>query len=217
MKIKAVTIIFLLGIAVTLVKSQNNTPVIGHYLFNDFIQGQVKFKNGMGQGSKLNYNSFTEEMVFDKNGTKLALTNLETIDTVIIEGRKFVPVEKVFYEIPENSSAPVYIHHTCTITPKGQSSGYGGTSETSAITTGAMIYDKSGRIYELKLPDEYNIYPHTDYLFRKENKYYKISDSKSVIRLFPEKQGAIKEFVKANRTSFKKVADIQKLLIFCTK
>lgn len=214
---KVVITVLLLSISAINVKSQDNKTVISNYLFTDFIQGQVKLKSGISQSTKLDYNSFTEEMVFEKNGTKLALTNLETIDTVIIEDRKFVPVGKVFYEILENSSMPLFIHYTCSATPKGRPSGYGGTSETGSISSASMIYDQSGRNYDMNFSEEYNVYPHSEYLFRKDNNYYRISDVNSLIKQFPERKAAIKEFVKIHKTSLKKSEDIKQLLIFCNK
>jgi len=40
-----------------------------------------------------------EEMIFIQKGSYMALTDLENIDTVLIQNRKFVPVGKVFYEV----------------------------------------------------------------------------------------------------------------------
>jgi hypothetical protein len=217
MKMKVAITVLLLGISVINVKSQYNQTIISHYLFTDFIQGQVKLKSGISQSSKLNYNSFTEEMVFERNGNKLALDNLETIDTVIIQDRKFIPVGNVFYEVLENSSMPLFIHHLCSVTSKGKPSGYGGYSETASIDAKAMIYSSSGQVYEMILPSEYNVNPYSEYLLTKDNKYYKISDINSVIKIYPERKAAIKEFVKTHKISFKKSEDLKQLLIFCNK
>jgi hypothetical protein len=214
---KVVITILLLVISTINVKSQDKQTIISHYLFSEFIQGKVKLKSGVSLPSKLNYNSFTEEMVFEKNGGKFALDNLETVDTVIIQDRKFIPVGNVFYEVLENSSMPLFIHHLCSVTSKGKPSGYGGYSETSSIDTKAMIYGTNGQVYDMTLPSEYNVNPYSEYLLTKDNKYYKISDINSVIKIYPERKAAIKEFVKTHKISFKKSEDLKQLLIFCNK
>jgi subtilase family serine protease len=78
-------------------------------------------------------------MVFETKGKYLALVNVGVIDTVYIQNRKFIPVGKVFYEVPVNMEIPLLIKHTCRVIPPGKPTAYGGTSENNFI-----------RIYKVK-------------------------------------------------------------------
>jgi len=72
-------------------------------------------------------------------------------------------------------------------------------------------------MYELKLPDDYAIDPYSEYLLKKDGTYTRISNTNQVIKCFPEKEDAIKDFVKKNNISFKKEEDIRTLIKFCNK
>ncbi len=56
-------------------------------------------KGGKTNTATMNYNTVTEKMVFISNDKYYDLTNPETVDTVILNGCKFVPVGKSFYEV----------------------------------------------------------------------------------------------------------------------
>ena len=79
--------------------SQVRVLELSHYLFPEFTKGVVLMKTGVKNEALLNYNSLTEEMIFDNKGTKLALGQLDQVDTVYIQNRKFFPLNKKFVEI----------------------------------------------------------------------------------------------------------------------
>ena len=102
------------------------------------------------------------------------------------------------------------------MTPPGNPSGFGGTSQTTSISTSSRLF-LSGGIYELKLPDDYIIEPYDEFLIKKDNIYFKANNIKQVIKCFPDKSDAIKDFVKLNKTDFKKTDDVKELIFFCNK
>lgn len=214
MKIKSVITILLFGLSVSNGFAQKEVKLTSHYLFPEFITGKIMMISGSVREIKLNYNSLTEEMIFQYNGTNLAIANPELVDTVYILGRKFVQVKKIFYELLENLPVPLFVHHLCTVTPPGKNSAYGGTSQTAAISSTSAIYSSSG-MYEMELPDDYTIEPYSQYLLKKDNTYSRIYNVNHVIKCFPEKEDAIKKFVKKNKISFKKEEDIRTLVRFC--
>jgi hypothetical protein len=209
------TILFLVWSTLP-VMSQKEDKVISHYLFPSFSIGNIKLKTGLSKDIMLNYNSLTEEMIFESNGKKLALANPESVDTISIWGKKFIPAGKVFYEILEALPVSLYAHHLCRLTPPGKPSGYGGTSETSSIKSTSTIY-LSGGVYEMKLPEDYKIEAYSEFILKKGNEYFKAYNAKQVIKCFPGKKDAIKEFIKMNKTSFKKEEDVRSLIKFCNR
>jgi len=216
MKIKYAFTVLIFGLSVFNGLAQKEVKLISHYLFPEFTTGKILMSSGALKETNLNYNSLTEEMIFQYNGTNLAIANPESVDTVYILDRKFVQVKKIFYELLENLPVPLFVHHLCTVTPPGKNSGYGGTSQTSAITATSTVFSSRG-MYELKLPDDYAIDPYSEYLLKKDGTYTRISNTNQVIKCFPEKEDAIKDFVKKNNISFKKEEDIRTLIKFCNK
>ena len=198
------------------VSGQKVTVVSPHYLLPEFTKGKVLLKAGTPRELKMNYNIITEEMIFEYPGKYLALTNIETIDTVIIQGRKFIPSGKIFLELLVNSRVPLFAKYTCSITPPGKPSGYGGTSQTSSITVIDQLFSK-GRAYEMELPADYVVVPNTEYLLFKGGSFIRIYNIKQVIKAFPEKGPQIKEYNKKNKTDFKKQDNVISLIAFCNK
>lgn len=184
-----------------------------HYVFPVFTEGTVKLKSGELQKVLLNYNTITEEMVYDQAGQKMALYQLETIDTVYIENRKFIPEGKVFFEMATSTPVALFIQHKTVIIPPGNNTGFG-ESQTAAITN-IITIKNSGTLYQLKLPDDFKLISKTIYFLRKNDNYYIIKNTKDVQDRFTEKASLIKDFAKANKISFKNDDDVIKLVQFC--
>ncbi|OLY93580.1 hypothetical protein SAMN05444008_108180 [Cnuella takakiae] len=61
-------------------------------LFPEFVTGKVLMKNGAMETTPLNYNIEQQNIVFIQNRQYLLLTGLELVDTVYLQGRRFLPV-----------------------------------------------------------------------------------------------------------------------------
>jgi hypothetical protein len=155
-------------------------------------------------------------MIFETKGKYLALANVGVIDTVYIQNRKFIPVDKVFYEVSVNMKIPLLIRHTCRVIPPGKPTAYGGTSETTSVTIINNFF-QSGMVYDLKLPDDYEITSSTGFYLKSQNIFIRIYKLKQVIRYFPDKEKEIIEFIKLNGTDFDNQKDLIDLIIFCNK
>jgi len=136
-----------------------------HYLFPEFQQGTVLMKDGRVNRALLNYNSLTEEMIFDQQNMKLAIgkQELKNIDTVTITDRKFVVLDNKFVEIVYHSDWVLYMEHKCKVEAEGASTGFGGTSETSAVRSVGTLQTQGRVLYDLELPDGYKTFPHAIY------------------------------------------------------
>ena len=63
---------------------------LSHYVFDSFSKGKVQLKSGTFSEQSLNYNILTGEMIFDNGGRLLAINDPKGVDTVFIQGRKFI-------------------------------------------------------------------------------------------------------------------------------
>jgi hypothetical protein len=178
---------------------------LSHYVFSDFIQGDVLKKTGAKEKALLNYNSLTEQMIFDQNGTRLALTQLFTIDTVYIANRKFIPVDSMFYEVlSSRSSISLYVKHKCSVSIPGTSIGYGmNTTTSSATPVSRLPLGQGGAAYDLHLPDNYKINPQTKFFLKQLNDgLIEIRGVKQLSKVFPQKSQLIKNFADKNHVDF---------------
>ena len=121
-------------------------------------------KSGIKNQALLNYNSLTEEMIFENNGKKLAISKGEQglVDTVFIEDRKFIVLNNNFFELVYHSKSDLYVEHKCSMIPPGKPTAYGGTSETSSVTS-TSSFNSGGQLYALELPEGYEIKPYFCY------------------------------------------------------
>jgi hypothetical protein len=183
--------------------SQAKVIELTHYLFPEFTQGIILKKNGTKNKALLNYNSLTEEMIFKDKGKMLAIgkTELELVDTVFIMDRKFFMLNNKFVELISHSKCDLYAEHKCSVIPPGKPAGYGGTSQTSATTSYSSI-NSGGMLYELKLPEDYEIKPYTFYWLKKNGELNKFINMKQLMKLYDNKKDLFKAYVKKHDVKY---------------
>ena len=192
---------------------QDHKREITHYIFPEFVKGTVLMKSGGKNVVMLNYNALTEEMIFDANGKKLAIGPLDQVDTIYINDRKFFPVEKTFVELIHKGKYELYARHRCNMVDPGKPAAYGGTSQTSAVTTYSS-YMTSGQVYELALPEGVQTKAYTDYWLKKEGKLTAVVSLRQLAKQFQEKSDPFKKFVKEHKVDYDSQASILELISY---
>jgi len=182
---------------------QKNKVELSHYIFPEFVKGTVLMKTGTKNPIMLNYNSLTEEMIFDTDGKKLAITKLEYIDTVYIADRKFLPLQDKFVELIYRNKFELYAAHKCSVVDPGKPAAYGGTSQTSSTTSYSSLI-AGGQAYQLKLPDGYTTKPYTDYWLKRDGKLSPFLSLRQLSKLFDDKSGLFKKYVKEHKVVYDK-------------
>ena len=195
----------LLPILLLLVLPANGQEIreISHYLFPTCRQGVILLKDGKQYKNMLNYNSLTEEMVFEERGQRLAVADeiVSRIDTVFIDGRKFCRLSNRFLELVYRSTVELYAEHKCWMEFPGKPSGYGGTSQTSSSTSySSFISD--GRVYNLTLPDGYKAKPYTNYWLKRNGELLPFSNLRQLRDLYPDQKDLIKAYLKSHEVSY---------------
>lgn len=183
---------------------------VSHYLFPEFTKGTVLMKTGVKNEALLNYNSITEEMIFENKGAKLALSQLNQIDTVYIMNRKFVVLNTIFVEQVYRSKYTLYAQHCCSIKDPGKPAAYGGTSQTSATTTYSS-YLSGGQVYELNLPEGIETKPFIDYWIGINGNNTKFLTTRQLSKLFGKNSELAKEYLKKHEV---KITDEKSLIDF---
>lgn len=199
------------------VKSQTNSDGSSpQFLFPDFTTGIVKMKNGRSQTTKMNYNTVSEKMVYDKDGVLYDMVNVEMIDTVFLLKSKFVPVGKVFQEVLLIAPISLLVQHKGELLPPGTPSGYGGTSQVSNTKQLTSIQLSSGH-FNLKLPEDYIVKADPVYWIRKDSIMTDFINERQFLKIFPEKEEELKQFIKRNRIKFDNLSSLVKLVEYCNE
>ena len=180
--------------------AQSQKGEVAHYLFPAFTRGTVLMKSGVKNETMLNYNSLTEEMIFEQQGKKLAIGQLEQVDTVYVAGRKFFLLQNKFVEIIYHAKYDLYAEHKCNLKDPGKPAAYGGTSQTSS-TTSYSSYSANGQMYELKLPEGFETNPYLIYWLKKDGKLSKFLSVRQLSKLFEEQSVLFKKYIKENKVS----------------
>jgi hypothetical protein len=211
---KRIYILVLICFNLSFCFGQTKSPEVTHYLFPEFTKGGVLMKTGIRNEAELNYNSLTEEMIFETRGTKLALGQLELIDTVYILDRKFIPKENIFFELIYKSKYLLYAVHKCKLMEPGKPAGYGGTSQTSAITSFSR-YFAGGRAYEMKLPEGLQTQSSVNYWIEVDGKLNKFLSIRQLSKLLIGKENVLKAYTKKHEVEYddqKSIVDLLKYL-----
>lgn len=208
---KKLNLIFFCLIPALIYAQPETQTVPPHYLFPAFGKAIVKMKAGGYEYADMNYNTVTEEMIFNQKDKLLALANLETIDSIYLNNHIFIPVNKKFYEVAYNAPVSLLIQHRKTLVEGGKPAAYGGTTQTSAVTPISSI-SSGGNIYKLKLPDSYTTKDATLFWIKKNNKYSNFINEKQLGKILPDKKMQIQNFVTEHKTNFKKAEDVISLI-----
>ncbi len=193
--------------------AQSRGVELSHYVFPEFIKGTVLMKSGVKNTTMLNYNSVTEEMIFDTNGKKLAISKIEDIDTVYIEQRKFFPIQGKFVELLYRNKYELYAIHKCGVTDPGKPAAYGGTSQTSSTTSYSSI-SSGGQVYNLQLPDGFKAKPYIEYWLKKDGKLAMVNSLRQLAKQFDDKSDSFKKFVKEHKIKIEDPENVVDLIKF---
>lgn len=193
--------------------AQPNRVEMFHYLFPEFTQGIVLLKSGKRCNGLLNYNSLTEEMIFENKGEKLAMAmnEIPLVDTVFIKDRKFVTQNNKFVELVYHSKWELHVEHKCKLEEPGTQAAYGGTSQTAATSSISSITGGSG-VYQLKLPDGYTTKPYTFYWLKKNGELNKFVNMRELKKLYKDQKDLVKEYVRINQVKYHDQESIIQLL-----
>ena len=124
--IQKLLVAVIIGLMTSGINAQNEAPPpLPQFLFPAFAKGIVKMKDGRKLAAVLNYNMVDEEMIFEQNKKYMIVDKPEEIDTVYLQNRRFVFIDKVFYEVVASGKVTLYIQHKSRYTEKGTPTAYG--------------------------------------------------------------------------------------------
>lgn len=183
------------------------------FLFPEFTKTTVAMKGGKDLTMMINYNVVTEKMVFLQKGDIYDMVYYESVDTVYLNGSKFIPAANVFYEVALNAPVSLFIQHKGKIQSPPKPAAYGGTSEISSSTYISNI-PMGTDVYRLKNEAELVIRPETVYWIRIDNEMKDFLSESQFLNLVPDLKNPLKQYIRENRIKFKSEEDVTKLISF---
>ena len=91
--------------------------------------------------------------------------------------------------------------HKCSVKDPGKPAAYGMTSETSAVDLYSSMYSR-GIMYELKLPDGYEVRPYIVYWLKKKGVLNKFVSIKQLMKFYDDKKVLFKDYVNNNDVKY---------------
>lgn len=188
---------------------------ISHYLLPEFRDGVVLMRDGRRNPAKLNYNAASEEMVFLQNEQKLAIAepSLSQVDTVFLHDRKFVVHNRKFMELLHQDDFTLLAYYKCKVIPPGKPSAYGGTSQTSSVDSYSS-WAAGGRVYDLKLPDDFEVKPFNIYYLRDGDEWKEWRTMRQLKNHFKKDKEQLDQYLKEPKVDFNDAAAVTRLIYF---
>jgi len=184
------------------------------FLFPAFTKSLVKMKDRRQLTATLNYNMVDEEMIFDQKGVYMALDKPQEIDTIYLQNRKFVPVEKAFYEVAVNGTTDIFIQHKSRYAPVGSNTAYGLKTQTLGPSSVKSV-SVGNQVRQIDVPDNVTVSPATVFWIKIGDQMNKFTTERQFLKLFPDIEEKLKEFIKTNKIDIKIREDLIKLGNFC--
>ena len=186
---------------------------ISSYLFNEFQEVTVFFKNGGQSKEKMNYNFLSEKFYFiDPAGEIKVLSNPQDVIVIRFGERVFYPEANGGVEILPVTPV-LYVQYKAHIRQEAAKGAYGMSSETTSIRTFGAADMGNGMRFDfdpqkLYVGRRYNIY-----WIEKNGKKKPFKNFKQFVKLYPKHKEALEEFIKENKLDFNNIDQIKMLLI----
>jgi len=188
------------------------------FLFENFTQGTMVYKEGATSKSKFNYHVGLEKMLFLNNENKiLQLANPSIVNHIKIGDRIFEHIKDgIFYEKISVNNLLLYIRWHSKMTSKGREGAYGTKSHTSSTGYLDRITDK-GETFELNSNEEFEMESLNFFFLKINNKFQRFSSVDSLAKLFKNHKEEISKYLKEQNYNFKDIEDVKKAVQYCSQ
>ncbi|MBK7713046.1 MAG: hypothetical protein IPJ37_20480 [Bacteroidales bacterium] len=188
-------------------------PFNERYRYPEFITGRIFVKGGVYSEAKLNFNFLSSEMEYLRKEDTLAIANKKDVRFIIVAQDTFYYDKGYYLEQINGGPFRVMLKQYIKVKETQKQDSYG-TSSAGAATTSYGSLPSGGNFYKLTA--------NTDMMLQRTLEYYLSDQSggfvqytkKNVIQLFPQKEDAIKAYLKSNKVKFDTRDDLIKLSEF---
>jgi hypothetical protein len=212
-KVILTVVMLIMMINVNLSAQDNQEKVHPQFLFPAFSNATILKKDGTRAELKLNYNKVEERMVMEENGQYWYLKNIEYIDTIYLNNRKFFLNDNCFFEVIADGHIPVYLQSRAILTIPGSDIGYGIKNQ-NVEPVDFKRYAVSSGVVLIDLPPNTSVKSTSLLWVKRNNEMEKFTNKKQLINLLPEYSAELTKYFKQNRVDLKEHQDIVQLGTF---
>jgi len=184
-------------------------PKESQYIFDEFVDGRVQFKNGTFTVGKMNYNVLLGVMQFMDTGTNdvLSLSNIDQINSVTIKGRRFIPakVKEEFMEVMISGPISFGVRYKGDAISISKEGAYGSVSTAVGGTTSYSVYSPGDNVLNqnLAIKEQIAVKLFSFCYLIKDGKPVAIKGAKTFLNTYPkDKTAAINSFVNEHKLNF---------------
>lgn len=179
------------------------------YLYPSFTHGNCLLKNGKTINSAFNYNLLSGEMDFLKGKDTLSISDTKDIQSIVVVKDTFYYADRCL-KLIKSGRVGIYKANWLELKEIQKEGAMGTKNRTRAV-------DSYNYIFTYK--DFKNLKSESDMVLQKKEEFYLsvnegnyiISNKKNVLKLVPEKEDEVKEFIKSNKINFASQSDLLKL------
>ncbi len=187
------------------------------FIFDQFINARIHFKNRSVTVAPMNYDAANDRMYFRQGEDLMELTNQALIDSIAWAGRRcFVPQTTGYLEKVSLENGIAYICWRIRNVNVGSKGAFGtitqGKVESISIRSMGVF---SATDAEGHNADVYQLKNNNEYFLPIGGELKKITTVKHVQKLFPQHAAAIKEYAGKEKINMKEPLDVLQLLNYC--
>lgn len=195
-------LLFCMIATVTGLFAQESKP---EYLFNDFQQSLIYYKDGRVFSVKVNYSLAMNAFMFidenDNNNIKL-FAEPDMIRMLKIDNRVFQLAPRGLAQEYLNQEPFLAVTYRGKSRPQGKQVGYGGRSETASVDSYSS-YQSGGQSYKLETEKIIIADVEKRYTIKRNGKEKTFETGKQFLKLYPkEQQETIQKYIKTQKTDF---------------
>lgn len=216
---KKYLILLVLSLCVSVGQAQQFKRI---YLFDKFVQANIQFRNHTTSKSLINYDASNQTMLFMQGTSMMELTNAETVDTIKVGKRMFVPASKGFYEVVPMEHGVVYIDWLLKDVNIGSRGALGSVTQGSVHNLQMSDFGNQDAMYYGPY-DSQSLDATSVYRRKNDNTYYiyvngkleKVKTIKHLQKLFPLKKDDITTYSQNNHIDMKDVPNALSMINYC--
>jgi len=190
-------------------------PIADRYLYADFTKGKAIFNNERVFPSVFNYNFLLGEMEFIKSNDTLIITDKKNLLSIVVAQDTFY-YHSGYLQMIRSGQLKVWLKHSIVMKDVLKKGAMGTTNRSAASES----YD-----YLLTNGLSKDLVADIDMVFRKEEVYiFSTSEEdfvrfnkKNIIKIIPEKENDVKNYIKLNKIDFESREDLLSLADFVSK
>jgi len=183
------------------------------FLYPQYKQGIVLFKDGTKAGARMNYNSYLDQMLFlNEKGDTMAVRDEKLIKHIALGVDTFYYHNGYIRLLTQHGGAILAVRSVWEVADIRKRGSHNRQAMTYAVTTIRTITDDMGRTRELVLDEDMVLRKKESYFFGDRNYHFEPAGKKSLLVLFPKLENVIIPYLNDHKINFHKRDDNQKLI-----